>query len=277
MAPSLSIFRSFLLACAVMGSAAADPARVVFQGGASIPVDALVQQAGNLVVNAEIEGFTVGQPFPIQTADHVYGDRPAQVNQGVALIMMGKPKDALKLLEPAVLRHRLTAKIPGNFWVEAARSALIAYALTGNSAKCSELGKEISDATPEAGIDPFIPLSKTLLLPESTKAEDRVVALRDLISDSSPADVCAYASFFVGNLLKENKKPTEALEAYLSVTCIYPTGGLAINAGAEVKAAEILTGLGRHEEATTLLKSALPSATGTALAEDIKKLLESTK
>ncbi len=271
-----------------MGSAAADPARVVFQGGTSIPASALILQGTNLVVNAEVEGFTIGQLFPLQTADHVYGDRPAEVTQGMALILMDKPKDALKLLEPSVARQRPTAKISGNFWLEAARGALMAYALTGNSAKCSEIGKEISDATPEPGIDSFVSLGKALLMPEATRTEDRVLALRDLMADDKPANVSACAAYFIGNLFKEDKKPQEALEAYLSVPCLYPTGGLILNAGAEVKSAELLTAMShpgetedllkvRREEALALLKSAQRVSAGTVLTEDINKRLESLK
>lgn len=282
MAPSPITPRSALLAlalaaCQITTSGAAEPAKVVFQNGSSIPVTAVALQGNNLVVTAAVDGFSQGQTFPVQSADHVYGEKPPEVNQGIALILTDKPKDALKLLEPVVAGHKGTAKVPGNFWLEAARAALVGYALSGNTARCSEIGKEISDATPAQGIDPFVALGKALLLPGTVKAEDRVISLRDLTVGNQPAEVSAYASYFAGNILLEAKRNPEALEAYLSVTCLYPTGGLILNAASEIKAADMLSALSRREEAVALLKSAERVSGGTVLAEEAKKRLESLK
>ncbi len=163
----------------------------------------------------------------------------------------------------------------------------MAYALTGNSAKVTEIGKEISDATPAQGIDPFVSLGKALLLPATTKVEDRAVALGDLTTDNLPADVAAYASFFRGHLLKSVKRAPEAtealkqdaetLEAYLSVPCLFPSGGLILNAVAEVNAAEILVKMGRREEAVALLVSAIRQSPGTLVTTDANKRLDSLK
>jgi len=282
MAPSFITTRSALLACALAAcqittSGAAEPARVVFQNGSSIPVTAVALQGANLVVINATDGYSQGQVIPAQSADHIYGEKPAEVNQGVALILSDKPKDGLKLLEPIVASHKGTAKIPGNFWLEAARAALVGYALSGNTARCSEIGKEISDATPAQGIDPFVSLGKALGMAATVKADDRVIALKDLTVGNQPADVSAYASYFCGNLLLDAKRNPEALEAYLSVTCLYPTGGLILNAASELKAADMLTALGRREEAVALVNSALRVSGGTVLAEEAKKRLESLK
>jgi hypothetical protein len=198
-----------------------------------------------------------------------------------------KPAEALKLLEPIIADHRLTAKIPGNFWLEAARGALLAYAVTGNTAKTSEIGKEISDATPSQGIDPFVSLGKALLLPASASADDREVALRDLTTDNLPADVCAYASFYRGHLLaglKRDKDPAKALkqdaaalEAFLMVPCLYPSGGMTLNAVAELKAAELLVAVERREEAIALLNSSIRGAGGTLVAAEASQRLETLK
>lgn len=281
MAPSITTHRTALLACAVavlqIAVSAAEPAKVVFKNGASLPVSSVALQGGNFVVIAAAEGFSQGQTFPLLSADHVFGEKPAELSQGVALLLMDKPKDALKLLEPLVAAHRATAKIPGNYWLEAARAALVAYGISGNAAKCAEIGKEISDATPAQGIDPFVPLGKALLMPASANVEDRLTALRDLTVGEQPADVSAYASFFCGNLLREEKRTPEALEAYLSVPCLFPSAGTILNAAAETKASEFLTALGRPEEAVALLKSALRVSTATAVAEEANKRLESLK
>ncbi len=171
-------------------SGAAEPARVVFQNGNSIPMTSLTLQGDKLVVQTETDGFKTGQTFPLQSADHVYGEKPAAVNQAVALLLTGKPKDAQKLLEPVVAEHRITAKIPGNFWLEAARALLVAHAANGDAKECTEIGKEISEATPAQGTDPFVTLGKALLLPATVKLAERETALRDLTTDNFPADVC---------------------------------------------------------------------------------------
>ena len=258
-------------------SAAENAPQVVFQGGRSIPLAALALQGDKLVVKTAGDGYMVGQILTLASADHVYGDKPAAVNQGVALLLMGKTKEAQKLLEPVVAEHRATAKISGTFWLEAARALLVACAVNGDAGVCSSLGKEISDATPAQGIDSFVTLGKALLLPATVKAEDRLIALRDLTTDNLPADVRAYAAYFTGTLCKKEKRNPEALEAYLTVPCVVPTGGLILNAAAEIQAADLLTTLGRRDEATALLNTAIRDAPGTILVDESHKRLDSLK
>ncbi|MEO5914720.1 MAG: hypothetical protein ABIS50_10835 [Luteolibacter sp.] len=282
MIPSSSPFRSAILICLASAASlsrvgAEQAARIVFQNGRSVPVSAVVVQGNQIVVKGPAEGFSEGQTFPLESADHVYGDKPVEVNRGIALVLMGKSADALKLLEPVVAQQRMTAKIPGNFWIEAARATLVAYALNGDTAKCADIGKEISDATPVQGIDPFVSLGKALMLPVSTKAADRETAFRDLTTDNLPTAVCAYASFFRGNALKDAKKDAEALEAYLTVPCLFPSGGMILNAVAELNAAEYLTALGRRDEALPLLHSSVRESGDTLVAAEANKRLESLK
>jgi predicted Zn-dependent protease len=279
--PSITI-RSALLACLLAASQTAshgaeESVRVVFQNGRSIPITSLALQGDKLVLLTEFETFKVGHTFAFTSADHVYGVKPAAIKQAVTLLLAGKPKDAEKLLEPVVSEQRITGKIPGNFWLEAARAMLVAYAVNGQSKECGEIGKEISEATPAQGVDPFVSLGKALLMPVTAKADDREAALRDLTTDNLPADVCAYASFFRGNLFKKEKRNPEALEAYLDVSCRFPSGGLAVMAASEVQAAELLILLGRRDEATALLRSAARDGVGTVLVADVNKRLESLK
>lgn len=283
MMPSSSSLRSSFLGClavALMFSRAGAEevaARIVFQNGRSLPVSAVVVQGNDIVVKTTVDGFGEGQKFPLASADHVYGDKPVEVNRAIGLLLTGKPAEALALLEPVVSSQQMTAKIPGNFWIEAARAALVGYALNGDTAKCAAIGKEISDATPAQGIDPFVSLGKALMLPGSTKAEDRESAFRDLTTDNLPATVCAYASFFRGNVLKESKRDAEALEAYLMVPCLFPSGGMMLNAVAELNASEILTASGRRDEALALVKSCIRQSSGTIVAAEANKRLESLK
>ncbi len=256
---------------------AADEARIVFQNGRSIPISAVSVQGDQITVNQATDGFNAGQKLPVLSADHVYGDKPVQTDRAIALLLSDKPGDALALLEPVVASQQPSAKIPGNFWLEPARAALLGYAMTGDSAKVTSLGKEIADATPQQGADPFASLAKALMLPKSTPDADLEVAFKDLTTDNLPAAVCAYASFFRGNVLKQAKKDAAALEAYLFVPCLFPSGGRVLNAAAELNASEYLTAQGRREESLALLNSCVIDGSGTLLAAEANKRLESLK
>lgn len=283
---------ALLLACGFAAAAsnraeAADPVRVVFQNGRSVPISAVSQQDDKIVINQASDGFTPGQSFPLTGVSHIYGEKPSGINPGVSLLLIGKPDEALKLLEPIIQEQRTTANIPGNFWLEPARAALVAYAVTGNTAKTTEIGREISDATPAQGNDPFVALGKALLLPASTPVADRAVALGDLTTDNLPADVAAYATFYRGELLRSVKRSSDAsegqkqdaeiLESYLKVPSLFPSGGLILNAVAELKASEYLVSMGRREEAVALLNSSIRQAQGTLIVADANKRLESVK
>ena len=267
--------------------AASEPVNIVFQNGRSVPLNAVALQGDKLTITAAAPGFNVGQSFPLASADHIYGIKPIEISQAVALLLTEKPADALKLLEPIVAEQRITGKIPGNFWLETARASLVAYAMTGNTAKCNEIGKEISDATPAQGIDPFVSLGKAILLPSTTSVADRELAFKDLTTDNLAADICSYAGFFRAQLLKNvrrsgdaaqaNKQDADVLEAFLTVPCVYPAGSMTVNAAAEIQAAGYLVTLGRREEAVALLNSAIRQAPETALLADANKRLESIK
>ncbi len=282
MIPSPTFFRALTVVCLtacfpLSRASAADAARIVFQNGRSIPISAVTVQGDQIVIKDSMDGYNAGQKFPLQSADHVFGDKPPEVDRAVALLLSGKANEALTLLEPVVASQQLTAKIPGNFWLEAARSALICHAMKSDSAKVTALGKEISDATPQQGSDPFLSLTKALMLPKTTSDADLATAFKDLATDNQPAAVCAYASFFRGNALKSAKNDAEAMEAYLTVSCLYPSGGRIINAAAEMNAAEFLVALNRLEEARALFNSSSRGGSGTFLAVDANKRLESIK
>ena len=271
------IFRILLLGLP-LHSASANTLQLVLQNGRYVPVSALSLEADKFVVKTPVEGFNAGQSIPFALANHIYGVKPAETNQAIALLLSGKAKQAQTLLLPVVKEHAITAKIPGNFWLDAARALLVAYALDGDATSTTAIGKEISDATPAQGIDPFVTLGKALLLPAlTTKVEDREQALIDLTTDNLPADLRAYASYFRGSLLIKERKKTEALDAFLSVPCLYPSGGLILNAASELQAADLLTELKRREEAIILLESALRVSSGTALATEAENRLASLK
>jgi predicted Zn-dependent protease len=253
------------------------PPHLVLLNGKAIPLASVAMQGDNFVVKTAAADLAVGALIPAATVDHVFGDKPVAINQAVALILTGNPDAASTLLEPILAQHKDTAKLPGNFWMEAARTALVAKAATGAGTATTDLVKAISDATPAQGIDPISLLSKALTLPISTKISERVEALRVVMNDEMPADLCAYASFFKAELLKKDKRQDEALEAYLSVSSLYPSGGMVINGVAQFKAAEILTAKNRREEALALVNSSLRCVKGTAAEEPVNQLLQSIK
>lgn len=290
MSSSPALLRIALLAGAVLAASAAgaaEPMRAVLQNGRSIPVSSLSLAGGKLVTTVAGDGFTQGQAIAMESVDHVYGEKPAGINPAIGLLLMGKPAEAQKLLDPILSALNITAKIPGNFWVEAARAALVAYAVQGNSAQVTAIGKEISDATAEQGIDPFVMLGKALLLPSSVRVTEREAALKELINDDQPADLCAYAAFYRAELLKDVKRSSdeaearkqdqETLETYLSIPSLYPTGGMLLNGTAELKAAEILANFGRREEAVALLNSSIRHSNGTLVVTEANKRLDSLK
>lgn len=284
MAHSPSTFRCIFLAgvvsaLPVLASAATLPVRLVLQNGRSIPINSLTLQVDKFVVKTESDGFKVGELIPLAVADHVYGEKPSAVNDGIAQLLADRPKIAQKLLEPVVAEQRITASIVGNFWIEAARALLVVYALNGDAKLCADIGKEISDATPAQGADPFVALGKALMVPAIAKTDERLAALSSLASENPPADVSAYASFFSANLYKKDKKLTEALQAYLTVPCVFPSGGSILNAAAELQAADLLSPLGetRRAEAVALLRACVMDAAGTFLVEEANKRLDSLK
>jgi len=251
------------------------PAQLVFQNGRSIPLSSVDIAQDKVLIKTAADGFGAGQSFPLTAVSHVFGDRPAELNQAIALLLFDRHKEAIDLLEPLLAAHRVSAKIPGNFWLESARTLLVCFALTGDAARCTQLGKDISDATRSQGSDPFVSLGKALLMPASVSPEDRDMSLKDLTADEMPADVAAYASFYRSRLFKEQKKNAEALQALLAVPCLYPSGGLILNAAAEILASDLLASLSRRDEATHLINSALRVSQGTILIEEGNKRLES--
>ena len=278
MSPFSSFTRLLPLALALAAAPLmANPAQLVFQNGRSIPLSSVDAAQDQILVKTAVDGFSAGQSFPLSAISHVFGDRPAELNQAIALLLFDRPKEAIALLEPLIVAHRASAKIAGNFWLESARALLVSYAVTGDAARCMQLGKDISETTSLQGNDPFVSLGKALLMPSSANPEDRDMSLKDLTAEEMPAEVAAYASFYRSRPLKEQKKNDEALQSLLAVSCLHSSGGLILNAASEILAADMLAGLKRPEEATMLLNSALRVTKGTILTDEANKRLESLK
>ena len=273
------IIRNLLISATAIACAAAEsaPVQILFQNGKSLPLTAVALQGDKLVATATAEGFREKQLLP--AVSHVFGDKPAEINQALAMLLFDreKAKEVQKMLEPVVKEHQVTAKISGNFWIESAKILMLAYALDFDAGSCTKLGKELSDATPAQGTDPMVALCRAVMVSPLAKLEESDAALRDQPTDNLPADVCAYASYFRGDLFIKEKKPVEALDAYLRVSCLYPSGGRILNSASEIRAADLLSAAGKREEALALVNSAMLGAAGTLLVEEVNKRLESLK
>jgi len=236
----------------------------------SIPIDKLTFANGKFTVKDPGDKFPA-VPLDISWASHVSGEEPPQIAEAVSLLLMNKPSDAVTLLEPVLEKHAITAKVPGNYWIRAARAALVAHSINRATARCADIGKAISDATPVAGDDPSVALSNAMLTPLAVKIDDRIAALEALANDASPPEVSAYACYFRGNLLKTARKDALALDSYLSIPARFPTCGRVIIAGAELNAAEILAKLNRRPEAILCLEDAVREGKGTGLGAEAEK------
>jgi len=242
-----------------------------------VPLSAVALKGDNYEVKTEFGKYVVGDKIPVTSVDHVFGDKPPAINQAIALLLMGKSTDARKLLAPVLAEHKDSAKLPGNFWLEAARVTLVANGIEGATPQCDILGKDISAATGVSRPDPFIALSKALLMRNTVKIAEREAALKAQTTDAQPADVCAYASFFLAGLLESEKRSDEALEAYLAVPCLFPSGGMVVNGVSLFKAAQFLTDEGRRFEAVGMVENAMRYTKDTAARDEASKLYESIK
>jgi tetratricopeptide (TPR) repeat protein len=254
---------------------AAVPPHLILQNGRAVPVSAIALQGGQFVVKTTTPEFAANTAIPMAQADYISGDKPAEINQAIALLLTGQPREAAKLLDPLLAEHQCTNKLPGNFWLEAARAAAVAHALDANPKVAGDLVKAISEATPAQGTDPYYNLVRELSQPGSAKLQDRLDAFNVIAKDNLPADLCAYAAFFRAELLREHKRDAEALEGYLTVSCLFPSGGLTINGTARFRAAELLVTMKRRDEALALATSSLRCIRGTAVEAPLKKLMDS--
>ena len=89
--------------------------------------------------------------------------------------------------------------------------------------------------------------------------------------------MCAYASYFLASLLQGDKHNSEAMEAYLAVPCLYPSGGMILNGVAQLKAAEFLIAESRLTEAMSLVKSAIRYTKGTVANDLANNLFDRIK
>ena len=90
-----TFLRFAVVACTASLANAAEPTRIVFQNGRSVQISAVALQGERLVIRSSADGFNEGQAFALASADHVFGEKPAGTNSGIALLLMGIPREVL--------------------------------------------------------------------------------------------------------------------------------------------------------------------------------------
>lgn len=255
-----------------------EPNVIVFDGNREVKLDLVTLTPSSYVINAEVSGFTLGQALPLTVSTYVSGPKPVEINRAISQLVLGKATDALITIAPIVSRHKVTSKISGNYWIPSVRIAIIANAMNGGTEKVNSLGTDLAQVTGAQGRDPVMSLAQVLLMPASTKVDERVAAFSSLLKDpKTPLEICAYASYFRGNYLKTMHRNAEALESYLSVSCLYPAGGMVLNGAAEMKAADILNNQKRRFEAISLLTSATHGTRQTTVGNEVDQRLKSLR
>lgn len=264
------------LSLSAQEDAAPEEPLLVFRTGRSIPLSAVAQQGENFVVRQAVAGYAAGTVIPRNIITHVSGEKPPALSLGTGQLLTGHPAEAIKILEPLVTSLKPTAKISGNYWIDAARVLVLSYAQEKETTKAEPLIKEISEASPAPGIDPVGRLAKALATPVSAGFDARMAALDAQISDSNPTEISAFASFFKGRLMEEEKKTSGAIEAFLTVGCLYPSGAVLTTSAAELRAGLLLAAKPeRRLEAVALIKSAAQGAANTPIAAEAQKRLAS--
>lgn len=271
-----ALFLAALPLAAQSDAVAATGPLLVTRTGRSIPLSAVVLQGTNFTVKEAAPGLPANTVIPLNSIDHVSGEKPPELAAGTALLLMGQPRETIKKLTPLVASLAPTAKISGSYWIEIARMNALAYAMEKESAKSDALIKEISDATPATGMDPINRIAKVMALPKLAETKVIVAAYEPHIGDLNPPEISAIASYFKGLAQQEAKDSTSALRSFLTIGCLFPSGTVLLTSAGEYQAGVILSAnKDRREEAVSLLKSAAIGASGTLIAEEAKKRLES--
>jgi tetratricopeptide (TPR) repeat protein len=143
------------------------------------------------------------------------------------------PGDVIAALEPAIKNF---AGLPAD-WVVAAMAQLgDTYVQVGQVDKASEAYNEITRLYPGSSYEKLAKAGQAELSFTAGKTDDAMAILQPIIDEAnkdiapSPSDAALYAKAFLvyGKILEAQKKPQQALEAYLTVkTMFYQNSGLA--------------------------------------------------
>ena len=85
----------------------ADPAQLVFQNGRSIPLGSVDIAQDQILIKTAANGLSAGQTFPLSSVSHVFGSRPAELNQAIALLLFDRAKEAIAVLAKTAAKQKV--------------------------------------------------------------------------------------------------------------------------------------------------------------------------
>lgn len=136
------------------------------------------------------------------------------------------PSTVIAALEPEIKQF---AGMPAD-WVVAAMAQLgDAYAASGQSDKALAMYNAISQYYPGSAYENLAKAGKAKMSLKAGKIDEALAAVQPIVDQAnkdlapSPSDGALYAGAFLvyGQVLEAQKKPQQALEAYLTVTTMY--------------------------------------------------------
>jgi tetratricopeptide (TPR) repeat protein len=200
--------------------------------------DQVIQNDGN-VVNGTILGVSDGQvtieshsfnggiaKFPITLTDikSVKMATPADVAKAEAPGVV--PADVIAALEPEVKQF---AGLPADWVIEAMAALGDAYSAGGQLDRAMAIYNQISQLYPGSSYENVAAEGKAMLSLKAGKVDEALAEVQPIVDLAnkdiapSPSDGALYANGFLvyGQVLEAEKKPQQALEAYLTVTTMF--------------------------------------------------------
>jgi tetratricopeptide (TPR) repeat protein len=200
--------------------------------------DQIIKNDGN-VVSGRIVGASDGQvtiesrssnggiaKFPITITDikSISMGVPADVTQAEAPGVA--PDDVIAALEPEVKQF---AGLPATWVVEAMAALGDAYAAAGKSDRALAVYNQISQLYSGSAYENVAAAGKAKLNLKAGKIDEALAAVQPIVDRAnkdiapSPSDGALYANAFLvyGQVLEAQKKPQQALEAYLTVKTMF--------------------------------------------------------
>jgi tetratricopeptide (TPR) repeat protein len=204
----------------------------------SVADDQIVKKDGSVILGT-IVGSSNGQVTVVSTTSNGGTAKVPYYISDIKSISMGAPADVTKVqgqgiapgtviaaLEPQIKQF---AGLPAD-WVIAAMAQLgDAYTSTGQLDKALAIYNQISQLYPGSAYENVAKAGKAKLSLKAGKIDEALAAVQPIIDQAnkniaaSPSDGALYANAFLvyGQVLEAQKKPQQALEAYLTVKTMF--------------------------------------------------------
>jgi tetratricopeptide (TPR) repeat protein len=199
--------------------------QIIKNDGTVISGTILSSSAGQVTVQSRTaNGGSATVPYYLTDIKSISMAVPADVTkvqgEGVA------PGTVISALEPVVNKF---AGLPVDWVVGAMAQLADAYASTGQSDKALAIYNQISLVYPGSAFENVAKTGKAKMSLKAGKIEEALTAVRPIVDLAnkdiapSPSDGALYAGAFLvyGQALEAEKKPQQALEAYLTVVTMY--------------------------------------------------------